>query len=90
MAKIYSPNKGYTGVVADVPFNKGVGETKNQWLINWFKEKGYTVEIEEVTETEQEKKLREEAEVESKVAEELAAAQAKVEEEEKKSKKGSK
>lgn len=44
MAKIYSPNKGYTGVSASVAFSKGVGETEDKHLIEWFKEHGYTVE----------------------------------------------
>lgn len=46
MAKIYAPNKEYTGVSASVFFVKGVGETENSHLINWFKDKGYEVEEE--------------------------------------------
>ncbi|KOF56622.1 MULTISPECIES: hypothetical protein [Clostridium] len=44
MAKVYSPNESYTGVSASVAFSKGVGETKDKHLIQWFKEHGYTVE----------------------------------------------
>ena len=46
MTKIYSPNKRYTGVIAGVSFTNGVGETNNDWLKQWFAEKGYTVEDE--------------------------------------------
>lgn len=42
--KIYSPNKDYTGVSASVPFCKGVGETDDPRLIQWFKDHGYKVE----------------------------------------------
>lgn len=54
MAKIYSPNKSYTGVSASVAFAKGVGETEDKHLIEWFKEHGYTVD-----ETEPEKPVEE-------------------------------
>lgn len=54
MAKIYSPNKSYTGVSASVAFAKGVGETEDKHLIEWFKEHGYTVD-----ETEPEKSVEE-------------------------------
>jgi hypothetical protein len=43
MAQIIAPNKDYTGVSASVPFVKGVGETSDAYLIEWFKEHGYTV-----------------------------------------------
>ncbi len=46
MAKIYSPNKGYCGISATVVFVNGVGETENEHLIRWFKEKGYEVKEE--------------------------------------------
>lgn len=51
MAKICSPNKSYTGISASVAFSKGIGETEDKHLIEWFKAHGYTVE--EVKETEQ-------------------------------------
>lgn len=47
MAKIYSPNKSYTGVSANVAFAKGMGETNDKHLIEWFKEHGYTVDATE-------------------------------------------
>ena len=51
LAKIYTPNKDYTGVSAGVPFVKGVGETEKEHVIEWFKSKGYKVD-EEIQETE--------------------------------------
>lgn len=47
MAKIYAPNKQYSGISASVAFAKGVGETDNPHLIDWFKDHGYTVEEDE-------------------------------------------
>ena len=44
MPKIYSPNPKYTGLSASVSFVDGVGETDDNYLIQWFKEKGYKVE----------------------------------------------
>jgi hypothetical protein len=44
MAKIYAPNKQYNGESASVVFVKGVGETEDAHLLEWFKEHGYTVE----------------------------------------------
>ncbi|MGG3840769.1 hypothetical protein ABEV00_27570 [Paenibacillus thiaminolyticus] len=44
MAKVYAPNKQYTGVSASVPFVNGVGETANPHLLQWFENRGYTVE----------------------------------------------
>lgn len=52
MAKVYSPNKSYTGISASIAFAKGIGETEDKHLIEWFKEHGYTVE--EKTEDKQE------------------------------------
>lgn len=48
MAKIYAPNKDYTGISAGVHFSQGVGECTNPYLLAWFKSKGYTVEEIEV------------------------------------------
>lgn len=50
MAQIIAPNKDYTGVSASVPFVKGVGETSDSYLIEWFKEHGYTVIEDEAAE----------------------------------------
>ena len=44
MAKIYAPNKEYTGVSASVPFVNGVGETSDERLLAWFEDRGYKVE----------------------------------------------
>lgn len=44
MAKIYSPNESYVGVSASVAFSKGVGETEDKHLIEWFKQHGYKVD----------------------------------------------
>ncbi len=46
MAKIYAPNKQYTGITASIGFAKGVGETSDPYLIDWFKSHGYEVEEE--------------------------------------------
>lgn len=46
--KIYSPNKDFTGQRASVYFIKGVGETEDIELINWFKSHGYKVEDQRV------------------------------------------
>ena len=47
MAKVYTPLQGYNGISASVEFVNGVGETDNENLLEWFEEKGYTVEREE-------------------------------------------
>lgn len=47
MAKVYAPLKDYNGISASVEFVNGVGETDNENLLEWFEEKGYTVEREE-------------------------------------------
>lgn len=44
MAKVYARNKNYTGVSASVNFINGVGETDNPYLLQWFRENGYTIE----------------------------------------------
>ena len=41
--KIYSKEKGYTGVSASVPFCNGCGETDDPHLIDWFRTHGYEV-----------------------------------------------
>lgn len=46
MAKVFAPNKNYTGISANVVFRNGVGETSDPHLIEWFKAKGYAVEEE--------------------------------------------
>lgn len=54
MAQIIAPNKDYTGESASVPFVKGVGETSDAYLIEWFKTHGYTVIEDEAAEVPQE------------------------------------
>lgn len=49
MAKILAPNESYTGISASVAFSNGIGETEDKHLIEWFREKGYTVVEEEST-----------------------------------------
>ncbi|MCY9734164.1 hypothetical protein M5X17_10435 [Paenibacillus alvei] len=46
MAKVYAPNKQYSGLSASVMFVKGVGETDNFHLLEWFESRGYEVEYE--------------------------------------------
>lgn len=50
MAQIIAPNKDYTGESASVTFVKGVGETSDAYLIEWFRTHGYTVTEDEATE----------------------------------------
>lgn len=47
MAKVYARLKDYNGISASVTFVNGVGETDNENLLEWFEEKGYTVERDE-------------------------------------------
>ena len=47
MAKVYTPLQGYNGISASVEFVNGVGETDNENLLEWFEEKGYTIERDE-------------------------------------------
>lgn len=42
--KITTPT-GYTGIIAGVSFVNGEAETNDNWLVSWFKEKGYGVEL---------------------------------------------
>lgn len=50
MAQIIAPNKDYNGESASVTFVKGVGETSDAYLVEWFKEHGYTVIDDEAAE----------------------------------------
>lgn len=50
MAQIIAPNKDYNGESASVTFVRGVGETFDAYLIEWFKEHGYTVIDDEAAE----------------------------------------
>ena len=44
MSKIIAPNKNYNGVSASVQFKNGIGETSDNYLIEWFKKNGYEVQ----------------------------------------------
>lgn len=68
MAKILAPNKDYTGISASVGFAKGVGETSDPNLIDWFKTHGYKVEEEAKVDNESD-----ENEFKGKTVEELKA-----------------
>lgn len=57
MAKIIAPNHDYNGVSASVSFRDGVGETKDKYLITWFKEHGYSVEESESESESQEEQV---------------------------------
>lgn len=50
MAQIIAPNKDYNGESASVTFVKGVGETSDAYLIEWFRTHGYTVIEDKATE----------------------------------------
>lgn len=72
MAKVYTPLQGYNGISASVEFVNGVGETDNENLLEWFEEKGYTVEREKPKRAKKAKEVTEEVaeEVTEEVAEE--------------------
>lgn len=53
MVKIIAPNKNFDGETAGVKFSDGVGRTDNEYLIKWFKSKGYKV-VEEASEPKKE------------------------------------
>lgn len=42
--KIYAPVKDFNGLRNNVRFVNGVGETDDKWLIQWFVNRGYTIE----------------------------------------------
>ena len=42
--KIYAPVKDFNGWRNNVRFVKGVGETDDKWLIQWFVNHGYLIE----------------------------------------------
>ena len=76
MAKIYAPNKKYTGQSAGVSFADGMAETDDSWAIQWFKDKGYEV-VEESAEdepaVEEEREQEEAANLQELKVEELKA-----------------
>lgn len=44
MARIYAPNKEYSGRSAGLPFACGMAETEDPHLLDWFRKHGYKVE----------------------------------------------
>lgn len=70
MAQIIAPNKDYNGESASVTFVKGVGETSDAYLIEWFKEHGYTVIADEAAEVSPEASETPETEAEAADADE--------------------
>ena len=40
---VETPVPNFNGTVAGVQFAYGKAEVKAGWILNWFKEKGYTV-----------------------------------------------
>lgn len=68
LAKIYSPNKDYNGISANVLFVNGIGECDTPYIIKWFKEHGYFVE-EEIPEIPEKKEnvSEDETETENKI-----------------------
>ena len=40
---VETPVKNFNGEVAGVQFAYGKAEVKEGWILNWFKEKGYTI-----------------------------------------------
>ena len=74
MAKVYAPLKDYNGISASVTFVNGVGETDNENLLEWFEERGYTVEREKPKRAKKAKEVTEETSdgATEEVAEEVA------------------
>lgn len=60
MAKVYAPLQDYNGISASVTFVNGVGETDNENLLEWFEERGYTVEREKPKRAKKAKEVTEE------------------------------
>jgi hypothetical protein len=75
MAKIFAPNKDYSGISAGVHFVNGQGETEDESAIQWLLENGYSKEAESG-----EVGVPEEAEVEETDAEETEVEETEVEE----------
>lgn len=80
MAQIIAPNKDYTGESASVTFVKGVGETSDAYLIEWFKTHGYTVIEDEAAEVPPEASETPETEAEAEDAAEQVESEPEAEE----------
>lgn len=86
MAQIIAPNKDYNGESASVTFVKGVGETSDAYLIEWFKEHGYTVIEDEAAEVQPEVPETPETEAEAEDVAEQVETEEQAEETQEKSK----
>lgn len=80
MAQIIAPNKDYTGESASVTFVKGVGETSDAYLIEWFRTHGYIVTEDEATEVQPEVPETPETEAEAEDAAEQVETEEQAEE----------
>ena len=80
MAQIIAPNKDYNGESASVTFVKGVGETSDAYLIEWFKEHGYTIIDDEAAEVQPEVPETPETEAEAEDAAEQVETEEQAEE----------
>lgn len=80
MAQIIAPNKDYNGESASVTFVKGVGETSDAYLIEWFKEHGYAVIEDEAAEVPPEAPETPETEAEAEDAAEQVESEPEAEE----------
>lgn len=80
MAQIIAPNKDYNGESASVTFVKGVGETSDAYLIEWFKEHGYIVIEDEAAEVPPEAPETPETEAEAEDAAEQVESEPEAEE----------
>ena len=80
MAQIIAPNKDYNGESASVTFVKGVGETSDAYLIEWFKEHGYAVIEDEAAEVPPEATETPETEAEAEDAAEQVESEPEAEE----------
>lgn len=47
MARITTPVAGFTGVSVGVNFTDGVGETDDEWAIDYFRRHGYGIDVPE-------------------------------------------
>ncbi|CAM3536379.1 hypothetical protein TSOC111612_01380 [Tsukamurella ocularis] len=72
MARVKTPVKGFSGTVAGVTFDDGVGETKDARALAYFERHGYEVD----TKADDDAKAKAEAEKAKAEAERLAAEEA--------------
>ncbi len=80
MAKIIAPAGAFSGIRAGVEFKSGVAETDSSYLIDYFRQKGYTIaDLATAEKAEAEAKAKAKAEAEAKATAEKAEAEAKAE-----------